>query len=87
MSVDEEPVIKISSEEPVLETLFDPMDQVETLDPEYEKKQQEEAGLDLKNAINDIRDNVEELQTIGFKINSEELDLDDKYQIIITIDK
>ena len=75
------------TEEPELETLFDPMDQVELLDPDYEKKQQESAGLDLKTAITYTREEIEKLQEKGFKIEVEEVDLDNKYQIIININK
>lgn len=75
------------SEEPELETLFDPMDQVELLDPNYEAKQQEEAGLDLKSAINNTREIIDGLKEKGFNIDSEEVDLDNEYQIIIKIKK
>lgn len=74
-------------EEPKLETLFDPMDQVELLDPDYEEKQKAAAGLDLNNAINHIRTELENLTNKGFKIDSEESDLSNEYQIIIKIEK
>lgn len=80
----EEPVIK---EQPKveIETLFDPMDQVELLDPEYDKKQLEDAGLDLKSAINQTREKIEELKQKGFNIDVEEIDLNGTYKINITI--
>lgn len=75
------------ADEPKLETLFDPMDQVDQLDPNYEKKLQEEAGLDLTSGINEVRDNIQNMKDKGFKIETEELDLDNEYQIIIKIEK
>ncbi len=84
------PVIDLEpapEEEPELETLFDPMDNVDMLDPNYEKKQQEAAGLDLKNAINETREAIELLKEKGFNINIEEIDLDNEYQITIKIAK
>ena len=74
-------------ETPVLETLFDPMDQVELLDPDYEQKQQEAVGLDLKSAINETRNIIDNLKNKGFNIDTEEIDLDNEYQIIIKIEK
>ena len=59
----EEPVVpqtpSVSQNDSELETLFDPMDQVELLDPDYEEKQKEAVGLDLKSAINQTRDTIE----------------------------
>lgn len=87
----EEPVIQEETldveEDSELETLFDPMDQVELLDPDYEEKKKEDDGLDLKSAINETRNIVDQLNNKGFSINVEEIDLNDKYQIIINIDK
>ena len=90
-----EPVISEESKsEPIsndddveLETLFDPMDQVELLDPNYEQKQQEKAGLDLKSAISIARETITTLSNRGFKVDSEEIDLDNEYKIIIKITK
>ena len=95
----DEPVIKIDDtpaveetkdseeEEPELETLFDPMENVDMLDPDYEKKQIENAGLDLSSAITQARDAIDQLKEKGFKIDTEEIDLDKEYQIIIKIEK
>lgn len=87
----EEPVVpqtpSVSQNDSELETLFDPMDQVELLDPDYEEKQKEAVGLDLKSAINQTRDTIENLKEKGFNIDVEEIDLDDKYQIVIKIEK
>ena len=86
----DKPVIDLTpapEPEPQLETLFDPMDQVELLDPDYEAKQQEAAGLDLKSAINNTREILDVLKEKGFKVDSEEVDLENEYQIIIKIKK
>lgn len=95
----DEPVVKIDNtpvidgtlepeeDEPELETLFDPMDNVEMLDPNYEQKQIEDAGLDLSSAITQARDAIDKLKEKGFKIDTEEIDLDKEYQIIIKIEK
>lgn len=67
--------------------VFDPVDLIETLDPEYEEKQEEQLGIDLKTAINAIRDTKENLQEKGFNIVLEETDLNDSYQFVIKIKK
>ncbi len=66
---------------------IDPMSMVETLDPEFEEKQKEAEGLDLKTAINTVRGCVEALNEKGFVIDIEELDLENNYQINIKINK
>ncbi len=67
--------------------IFDPVDLIETLDPEYESKKNEKLGLDLKTAINEIRDLKDNLNNKGFHISLEETDLYDLYQFIIKIKK
>lgn len=69
------------------EPLIDPMDSVVKLDPEYEEKQEEIVGLDLKSAINTIRDTVDNLNRKGFFIETEEADLENLYHITIKITK
>ncbi len=64
---------------------IDPMDAVIKLDPNYNKIVEEKAGLDLKTAINEVRDVVESLKQKGFNISIEELDLTGNYQIIINV--
>ncbi|MCM1053352.1 MAG: ParB/RepB/Spo0J family partition protein [Ruminococcus sp.] len=66
---------------------FDPINLIETLDPTYEAKVEEQMGLDLKTAINAIRDTKDTLSDKGFKLNMEETDLPDSYQFIIKIKK
>jgi len=69
------------------EEYIDPMSVVETLDPEFEEKQKEAEGLDLKTAINTVRGCVEALNEKGFVIEIEEIDLDNNYQINLKINK
>ena len=70
-----------------LETLFDPMDNVDLLDPNFAEKQKEEAGLDLKSAINETRGAIEDLKFKGFAIEMDEIDMENHYQITIKIKK
>ena len=42
---------------------------------------------DIKTGINTIHDCIKTLEKYGFKVNMEELDLNDKYQIMLDIDK
>jgi len=42
---------------------------------------------DLKTAINTIRNSVETVEKYGFKVDTDEIDFEDKYQIIINIEK
>lgn len=87
------PVVESSAPEvqmiPVMNDgeFIDPMSMVETLDPEFEEKQREEAGLDLKTAINTVRSCVEALNDRGFLVEIEELDLPNNYQINLKINK
>lgn len=86
----ETPIINntIEEVEPVIEEpLVDPLDRIVTLEPDYEQKQQELAGTDLKTAINVVRDTVSDLENRGFVVEIEEADLEDIYHITIKIDK
>lgn len=69
------------------EEIFDPVNLIDTLDPNYEEKQEEKLGIDLKTAINIIRNTKDSLQDKGFNISLEETDLNDLYQFIIKIKK
>lgn len=73
--------IKDESEEMVI----DPMDSVIKLDPNYDKMVEEAIGLDLKTAINEVRDLVNNLQQKGFQISLEEIDLEGNYQMTLNI--
>ena len=69
------------------DTLIDPMDSVIKLDPNYNQMIEEEKGLDLKTAINEIRNLVSKMEQTGFNLNLEEIDLQDSYQMTINIKK
>ena len=69
------------------EEVLDPVSMIERLDPEYENKIKREAGLDLNSAINMVRDNIKNMETKGFYIETEEVDFPNSYQIIINIGK
>ena len=78
----------IIEENPIkTENLIDPMDSVIKLEPNYEEKQEELAGTDLKSAINILRETIESLNKRGFYIESEEADLENMYHITIKINK
>ena len=66
---------------------FDPVDLIETLEPGYEEKIEQQLGIDLKTAINEIRDMKQLLEQKGFNITLEETDLSDVYQFIIKVNK
>jgi len=77
-------IIEEIKEEKV-ENIIDPMDSVIKLDPNYDKIIEEEKGLDLKTAINEIRELVTNLEKKGFSISLDELDLYGNYQMTINI--
>ena len=66
---------------------FDPVNLIDTLDPAYHNKVEEKMGIDLKTAINEIRDAKDTLSMKGFNISLEETDLNDCYQFTIKIKK
>ena len=65
--------------------IFDPMSMVNTLEPDYQQKVEEAQGIDLKTAINTIRETKESLEEKGFNIMIDEADLGDSYTITINI--
>ena len=67
------------------EKIVDPMDSVIKLDPNYKQMVEEEKGIDLKTAINEVRDLIEKMQKQGFQISLDEIDLNGNYQMTITI--
>jgi len=73
--------------EPKVENIVDPVSMIDKLDPQYGNKILEAAGLDLKSAINAIRQYLKLVEEKGFAIDTEEIDLADVYQIIININK
>ena len=88
--VEETPVVNNTIEEvkPIIEEpLVDPLDSIVTLEPDYEARQKELAGKDLKTAINVVRDTVNDLENRGFLVEIEEADLEELYHITIKINK
>lgn len=79
-------VIEEVKEEPQQE-LIDPMDSVIKLAPNYNHIVEEAKGIDLKNAINEVRDLVGKLEAKGFTLSLDEMDLNDSYQMTIQITK
>ena len=69
------------------EEIFDPVNLIDTLDPDYEEKQEKKLGIDLKTAINTVRELKDALEERGFNISLEETDLNDIYQFIIKVKK
>lgn len=80
-------ILAEAEEENKKEGLIDPVDRIITLDENYEENKKEEEGLDLKSAINNVRNVINDLNNKGFSIGIEEADLDNIYQITINIDK
>ena len=66
---------------------FDPVNLIDTLDPTYHTKVEEKMGIDLKTAINEIRETKDTLSMKGFNLSLEETDLNDCYQFTIKIKK
>lgn len=81
------PVIDKTSNIDFNDENFDPVNLIDTLDPSYHTKVEEKMGLDLKTAINEIRDTKDNLSEKGFNISLEETDLNDCYQFTIKIKK
>ena len=83
------PVIDLTPKAPVdpEDENFDPLSLIDTLDPNYEQIEAEKEGLDLKSAINEIRNTKDNLSIKGFNIALEETDLPDAYQFIIKVKK
>ena len=69
------------------DNVVDPMDSVIKLDPNYNQMLEEARGIDLKTAINEIRDLVQKMEEQGFSLSLDEIDFADKYQMTINIQK
>lgn len=80
-ALNNEPEIDLNNEN------FDPVNLIDTLDPAYHTKVEEKMGIDLKTAINEIRNAKDTLSEKGFNISMEETDLEDSYQFTIKIKK
>lgn len=50
-------------------------------------QQESTSSIDMTNAINETRQTIQKLETLGYKVTSEELDQPDSYQITIKIKK
>lgn len=74
-------------EEKTTEKIVDPMDSVIKLDPNYQQMVEEEKGIDLKSAINEVRELIEKMKKQGFQISLDEIDLNENYQMTINIKK
>ncbi len=74
-------------EEKTTEKIVDPMDSVIKLDPNYQQMVEEEKGIDLKSAINEVRELIENMKKQGFQISLDEIDLNENYQMTINIKK
>lgn len=81
------PVIDPKPEINLNDDNFDPVNLIDTLDPAYHNKVEEKMGIDLKTAINEIRNAKDTLSMKGFNISLEETDLNDCYQFTIKIKK
>jgi ParB family chromosome partitioning protein len=82
----EEPIVNTQVDEPA-ELIVDPMDSVVKLEPDYEEKVEIASGTDLPTAISAVRETIDTLNKKGFRIDIDEADLEDSYQIIIKINK
>lgn len=71
------------------EAIVDPVSKIETLDPGYvAPTPMEEAKIfSLPDAINLLRDTAQSIESKGMVVDTEEIDLENLYQIIIKIDK
>ena len=77
----------IEEVEPPKADVFDPMSMVNTLEPNYEEKVEEEQGIDLTTAIEKFREVRDQLEAAGFNITLDEADTGDSYKINIDIIK
>lgn len=82
-----EPVSKPEPRVEAQDDNFDPINLIDSLSPKYEQEKVEKLGLDLKSAINEIRDTKDALSMKGFNISLEESDIADYYQFTIKIKK
>ncbi len=73
-----------------MDNVIDPVSKIETLDPSYIPPKPQEEKMEefsLKSAINMLRDTVKIIEEKGLLVDTEEIDLENLYQIIIKIDK
>ncbi len=84
---EKKPEEKLEPEVNEPDTLFDPVNLIDSLDPSYEPPQEEANKIDLKEAINEVRNIKDVLNNKGYKVSLEETDIADEYQFIIKIKK
>ena len=87
------PEISNEQEKPVSFNIFESLrvnteEQPTTINSEQEVLQTPYENIyDLRFAINNFRQAIQNTEKFGFKVKAEEIDTPDKYQIVITIDK
>ena len=67
--------------------VFDPVSLIDNLDEKHEQEGEKSLKIDLKFAINEIRNLKDNLNSRGFDVTLEEIDLDNVYQFVISIKK
>lgn len=89
LNFDSNPALNVIEEVKEVKTVnvFDPMNFVNTLEPDYQEQVEIAQGTDLNTAINKIRNLKNELELSGFNLFIDEADLDNSYIITININK
>lgn len=89
VSTPEVEILDISSVPLSMENVVDPVSKIDMLSPSYVEPvvEEESKQFALKDAINMLRDTVKLIEEKGLLIDTEEIDLENLYQIIIKIDK
>ena len=83
----EEPVVPTEEVTPTLNTNFGTPTITQASDDVFDPVDLIDTGIDLKTAINTVRDMKDSLQDRGFNISLEETDLNDVYQFVIKVKK
>ncbi|MEG0995033.1 MAG: ParB/RepB/Spo0J family partition protein [Bacilli bacterium] len=90
--VNEEPESIINNEVEDIESLDEKLESLNNIsnvliNNNYKNNAEALDVFDLKSAINTTRDLIKKIERSGFIVDTEEMDFEDKYKIIITIDK
>ncbi len=88
--IQEAPITNISPNNSILEVknetpVFNPMDTVNILDPNYLNNLKQQNHLDLGSAINEVRAFVDSMNQKGFNVKLDEIPLDGSYQMTLNI--